>query len=170
VIGFKVYVKTTISQQPTIKFKMKHLTIALFALLVSMSSVSAQGNGSGKGKGNGQTKVQKTPEEIAKMRLDKLSTSIGLTDEQKVKITPMIVERVNAIREARKSTPPNKEAMKAAKVKFREGLKSTLTPEQITKLKAMNKERKGNKVDKKDPKPSSSSEKNDDDLDLPDFE
>jgi hypothetical protein len=149
---------------------MKQLSIALFAIVIAISSVSAQG----KGKGNGQAKVQKTPEEIAKMRVEKLSVSLGLVEDQKAKITPMILERINAVREARKSTPPNKEAMKAAKVKFREGLKSTLTPEQIIKLKEMNnarKENKGKKVeDKKDPKPASSTETKDDDLDLPDFE
>ncbi len=91
---------------------------------------------------------EKSPEEQAKNRTEMLATKIGLSEDQKAKVYDAKLQRILASKEAKKTSPPNQELMKAANMKYSETMKTILTPEQIEKVKAMAKDwknKRGNK-------------------------
>ena len=91
---------------------------------------------------------EKSPEEQAKNRTEMLATKIGLTEDQKAKVYEAKLQRIIATKEAKKTSPPNQELMKAANMKYSETMKTILTPEQMEKVKAMAKEWKNKRGDK----------------------
>jgi protein CpxP len=93
-----------------------------------------------------------TPEQRAQKNVDKLNTEVGLTEDQKVKVKELATARItkaDAIRIKYKGQEENKETAKkemdVVQKEYRQSIKALLTPEQLEKIKARNKEAKASK-------------------------
>lgn len=121
--------------------------ILIAACLVSLTVVKAQEPASQK-RGAAKEAKNTTPEQRAQKHVDALAAEIALTDEQKPKIYELALAKVKKADEirAKYKGAENKEAqaadMKALKKEFHTSVKAVLTPEQLEKLKAVQKEKK----------------------------
>lgn len=103
-----------------------------------------------------------TPEQRAQKNVDKLNADVVLTEDQKTKIYPIALShatKTNEIRVKYKGQPENKEIaqkeLEIAKKEYHQSVKALLTPEQLEKMKAKNKEMKAAKTSKPVEKPVS---------------
>ncbi len=98
-------------------------------------------------------KTEKTPEEMASKRAEKLKTELSLSDDQKAKVQAALLERITKVKEIKAKYPNDKKAankeIKPVLLKFRENMKSTLTAEQYTKWEESKKNAKAKRKDKK---------------------
>lgn len=78
-----------------------------------------------------------TPEEQAKKITDKMKTHLDLTDEQYNKILKLQTDRIAYKRELRGKDLISKSEVKQKRQEFRDGIKNTLTDDQIKKMKKM---------------------------------
>jgi protein CpxP len=89
-----------------------------------------------------QEQKQRTPEQRATSVSDRLTTELGLTDDQKKKVYDAALTRAQKMDDARAQAGSDraqmKTLMKPANDAFDASLKTTLTPEQYTKWKADN--------------------------------
>lgn len=97
-------------------------------------------------------KVQLTAEQRAQKNVDDLNATVVLNDEQKVKVKDLALTRItkaDAIRAKYKGQAENKETAKkeieVLRKDYRQSVKSLLTPEQLEKVKAKQKETKATK-------------------------
>jgi Spy/CpxP family protein refolding chaperone len=101
----------------------------------------------------GQKGEQKMPaEQRAQKNVDKLNAEVTLSEDQKSKIHTLALDHANkadAIRLKYKEQPENKEIaqkeLEVVKKEYRQSVKALLTPEQLEKVKAKNKEMKAAK-------------------------
>lgn len=121
---------------------MKKLILSAVATVFAISSFAQDG-----------TKTQKTPEEVATKRADKLKTELTLSDEQRTKVYTIILDNTTKVRAVKARYPNDKKAAKAEIKPLREtcdaSIKSVLTPEQVTKWEQLKKEKKEQHKEKK---------------------
>jgi Spy/CpxP family protein refolding chaperone len=121
--------------------------ILIAACLLSLTTVNAQKSANGERTAHKEAK-NATPEQRAQKHVDGLASEITLTEDQKPKIYELALAKVKKADEirAKYKTAENKEGkeaeMKALKKEFHTNVKAVLTPEQIEKLKAIQKEKK----------------------------
>lgn len=96
-----------------------------------------------------KVKQKLTPEQRAQKNVEHLNAEVTLTEEQKTKVHGFALTRITKIDEIRakyKGQPENKETAKTeigvVRKEYRQNVKSILTPEQLTQLKAKHKEMK----------------------------
>lgn len=118
---------------------MKSILTLLFIACIATSSF-AQGNGSGRHKNTSAPKL--SPEDIAKKRTEALSAKISLTPEQFDKIYRLSLDRINAVKTAKRSIPVNEQLIKEANTNFKEAMRNILTATQLETLKSLKKDRK----------------------------
>ncbi len=121
---------------------MKKLMLSIVAAVYTVSSFAQDGN-----------KVQKTPEEIANKRADKLKTELTLSDDQRAKEYALELDRIIKVRETRPKYPTDKKAahkeIKSINEASQTALKEILTADQITKWEALKKAQKEKRKGKK---------------------
>lgn len=93
-------------------------------------------------------KGRRPAEETIEMKVKKLTEELTLNADQQNKITSIIQEHV-AKRKDNKENSENKEANKGEMKVFTDKIKAVLTPEQFKKWKALKKEHREKKEDKK---------------------
>lgn len=113
---------------------MKKLASILFAILISTVAF-------------GQERGQSSPEERAKKYTDRLTEQLDLTAEQQKKFYDMTLEDSKANREMRADRNTNREAMKNRMKERQEKLEAILTPEQLSKYKALRTEQMNKRRD-----------------------
>lgn len=113
---------------------MKKLASILFAILISTVAF-------------GQERGQNSPEERAKKYTDRLTEQLDLTAEQQKKFYDMTLEDSKANREMRADRNTNREAMKNRMKERQEKLEAILTPEQLSKYKALRTEQMNKRRD-----------------------
>ncbi len=93
-----------------------------------------------------------TPEQRAQKNVDDLNATATLSEDQKTKVKDLAINRItkaDAIRTKYKGQPENKEVsqkeLETVKKEYRKSINALLTPEQLEKVKAKNKERKAGK-------------------------
>lgn len=112
-----------------------------------------------------QDKVQKTPQERAHARAERMARELGLSPEQQAKVEAIDLKYAEQARALRAEDEAQREAMrKEGKGKaIREGreaeLKAVLTPEQYTKWQAKREEMKARHMEKRKPMPGDVKEK-----------
>ncbi len=122
--------------------------ILIAACLLSLTTVNAQTAAKGERKAANKEAKNATPEQRAQKHVDGLAAEITLTEDQKPKIYDLALAKVKKADEirAKYKTAENKDGkdaeMKALKKEFHTNVKAVLTPEQIEKLKAVQKEKK----------------------------
>lgn len=93
-----------------------------------------------------QDQVQKTPEERASKRMEKLKSSLELNSDQEVVIKDALITKMTKAKAAREKHSESKEGMKkemhVIHSEFREVMKKTLTDSQYEKWKEMRKTHK----------------------------
>ncbi|NQW42162.1 MAG: hypothetical protein HQ463_01855 [Bacteroidetes bacterium] len=121
---------------------MKKLMLCIVAVVFTVSSFAQDGN-----------KVQKTPEEIANKRADKLKTELTLSDDQRAKEYALELDRIIKVRATRAKYPTDKKAahkeIKPINEASQTALKEILTADQITKWEALKKAQKEKRKGKK---------------------
>lgn len=133
---------------------MKKVILMAACLIVASSAINAQETPkktkveSHKG-GQKGAHGKKTSEERAKKHVDELNSEVTLTEEQKVKINDLALDKVkksDEIRTKYRGQEENKEVMKkeitAVRKEYVKNLKAVLTKDQIEKLEAKHKEKK----------------------------
>ena len=130
---------------------MKKVILFAACLFTLSTAVNAQETAR-KPRADKAVKEKLTPEQRAQKNVDNLNAVAGLTDEQKTKVKDLATTRItkaDAIRAKYKGQPENKETAKneleAVKKEYRQSVKALLTPEQLEKVKAKNKEMKAAK-------------------------
>lgn len=134
---------------------MKKVILMATCLFVVSSSINAQetpkktkveSHKVGQKKGGHE---KKTSEERAKKHVDELNSELTLTEEQKVKINNLALDKVkksDEIRTKYRGQEENKETMKkeitAVRKEYVQNLKNILTKDQIEKLETKHKEKK----------------------------
>ena len=119
---------------------MKKLASILFAILISTVAF-------------GQERGQSSPEERAKRYTDKLTEELDLTAEQQKKFYDMTLAESTANREMRAermeraNREANREAMQSRMKERQQKLEAILTPEQLSKYKALRSEQMKKKRD-----------------------
>jgi len=88
------------------------------------------------------SKVSKTPEEKAKIRTERLKTSLNLTDDQYSRIYNLNLQRIKESQEFRENNAKMREERGKKNEEYRSSFKSILTDEQKTAMKNMHKEKK----------------------------
>lgn len=98
------------------------------------------------------SKEKMTPEQRAQKNADDLNSVASLSDEQKTKVKELAIARItkaDAIKAKYKGQPENKETqdkeLVAVRKEYRQTVQALLTPEQLEKVKAKNKEMKAAK-------------------------
>ena len=98
-------------------------------------------------------KTQKTPEDVATKRADKLKTELALSDDQRAKVYAAELDRITKVRAIRTKYPNDKKAahkeIKPINEAFQTTLKGILTAEQVTKWEALKKAQKEKRKGKK---------------------
>lgn len=107
---------------------------------------------------NQDQKAPMTPEQEAAKHATKLTTQLGLNDEQKAKVQALDLDRINAnraLRDKERAAANNEEErktlrqqVKANNDKFQSSVMDILTPEQKTKWEEQKKEMKEKKEEK----------------------
>lgn len=115
-------------------------TMAVGALLVCGTAVMAQDNKDGKGGKRGRMSAEE--------RLQAMTDTLKLTDEQKPKVKAALEDTQTKIQEAR-NAPQDERQEKMQTIRTEEGkkMKEILTPEQYTKYEEMRPGRGGKKKD-----------------------
>ncbi len=126
----------------------KSILTFVFAGILAIGAIA---QGAAGDKGPKAAKSKKTVEERAQMSVDMLSKRVELAADQKTKVYDLALNRaktVDGIREKYKGTK-DKEAIKKevneARQNYRKSVRALLTPEQIEKIKADRKAKKGGK-------------------------
>lgn len=120
--------------------------ILIAACLLSLTTVNAQERV--KTEKTGSAKAHTTPEQRAQKNVDAIASEITLTEDQKPKIYELALAKVKKVEEIKaKYKGDDKNEAKGAELRtarkdFQQGVKALLTPEQIEKLKAAQKEKK----------------------------
>lgn len=121
--------------------------ILIAACLLSLTTVNAQEPVTGERKAT-KGANNATPEQRAQKHVDGIAAEITLTADQKPKIYELALAKVKKTDEikAKYKAADNKEAreaeLKTVKKDFHQNVKAVLTPEQVEKLKAVQKEKK----------------------------
>lgn len=113
---------------------MKKLASILFAILISTVAF-------------GQDRGQSSPEERAKKYTDRLTEQLDLTAEQQKKFYEMSLEDGKANWELRTDRNANRETMKNRMKERQQKLEAILTPEQLSKYKALRSEQMNKRRD-----------------------
>ena len=96
-----------------------------------------------------QERSKKSPEEIAKMRVERMKTSLDLNTEQETTITNALLTKMSKSKTIREENSGDREAMKTAmkpvKREFHQTMKNTLSEEQYTKWKEMHSSKRSHK-------------------------
>ncbi|MFI3288832.1 MAG: DUF4890 domain-containing protein [Rikenellaceae bacterium] len=103
------------------------ILFAAFAMVAAIT-VTAQPQGGGQRQG-GQ---QGTPEEMAKMMVERMAEQLSLTEEQQTKIYDINLEFIES-RNSDSNERPSREEMEAARKGMTTKIKAVLTDEQATK-------------------------------------
>ena len=126
--------------------------ILFAACLFTLSTVVNAQETARKPKAEKAAKEKLTPEQRAQKNVDDLNAVALLNEDQKTKIKELSLSRItkaDAIRAKYKGQPENKETAKneveAVRKEYRQSVKALLTPEQLEKVKAKNKELKAAK-------------------------
>jgi len=119
---------------------MKKLASILVAILISTVAF-------------GQDREQRSPEERAKNYTDRLTEQLDLTAEQQKKFYEMSLEENKASREMRAERNNNREAMQKRMKERQQKLEAILTPEQLSKYKALRREQMNKRRDEFKRKP-----------------
>ena len=129
------------------KMMNKKTLLTLLVLLTFVGGIMAQGRGRGKGR-----MKNKTPEQRAEIKTQRMVKPLKITDEQRPKIKELHLTAENgfqSIRADKKAGSITKEEAKAKRKEIRktrkEGVKSVLTDEQKAKYRKWKKRRKGRK-------------------------
>jgi len=92
-----------------------------------------------------QERKQKTPEEMATWRVERLKTELDLNAAQEETVKTAMVTKMNKAKEVREKHSGDKEAMKTAmepiRAEFKTTMKTTLTEAQFEKWTEMHKKR-----------------------------
>jgi hypothetical protein len=92
-----------------------------------------------------QERTQKTPEEMATWRVERLKSKLALNATQEEAVKTAMVTKITKAKEVREKHAGDKMAMKTAmepiKTEFQNTMKSTLTQEQFTKWTEMREKR-----------------------------
>jgi LAS superfamily LD-carboxypeptidase LdcB len=94
------------------------------------------------------SKVNKTPEEKAKFRTEKLKTSLNLSDDQYSKVYNLNLQRVKDDKEFRESNSKLREDREKRSTEYKSSLNNILTDDQKTAMKKMHKDKKFKKEHK----------------------
>jgi len=116
--------------------KMRNLTLGIIAMVMIVIGISAIAPAQQDQKSN------KTPEEIATKKADRLKSALALTDEQYKQVYSVFLENANKMKtEREKMKSLDKEARKEIKKKHKEEtrakLQGILTKDQMDKLEQM---------------------------------
>lgn len=127
---------------------MKKVILFAACLFTISTAVNAQ-EGARKPKTEKAAKEKLTPEQRAQKNVDNINAVVVLSEDQKPKVKELALAKItkaDAIRAKYKGQPENKEVAKneleAVKKEYRKSVKALLTPEQLEKVKAKNKEMK----------------------------
>ncbi len=130
---------------------MKKVILFAACLFTLSTAVNAQETAR-KPKAEKAAKEKLTPEQRAQKNVDDLNAVALLNEDQKPKIKNLALTRItkaDAIKAKYKGQDANKETMQneiaAVKKEYRQSVKALLTPEQLEKVKAKNKEMKAAK-------------------------
>lgn len=126
------------------------LASALFVFSLTVNAQEPNTNNPGPAKAQHKPAKKRTPEERAGKQVEQLNNVVGLSEEQKTKVSTLAlakVQKMDAIREKYKGQPENKATAKAemdaVRKEYRQSVKALMTPEQIEKLKKKGHEMKG---------------------------
>lgn len=129
---------------------MKKVILIAVCLFAVSTAVNAQEAARKPATEKAPAREKLTPEQRAQKNVDNLNAVAGLSEEQKTKVKELALTRItkaDAIRAKYKGQPENKETAKneieVVKKEYRQSVKALLTPEQLEKVKAKNKEQKG---------------------------
>lgn len=117
--------------------KTKSIALVVILLFFGMSFISYAQDDQTLTKKEKQYKY--TPEEQAKKITDRMKDHLNLTDEQYNKILKLQTDRITYFRELRSKDLISKSEIKQKRQEFRDGIKNTLTDEQLAKMKKMRK-------------------------------
>lgn len=87
-------------------------------------------------------RADKSPQELAHQRVEKLSKELNLSPEQKGKLMPVFTEAIMKRREVKNSDVKKKGEMKSVHDNVEEAMKSVLTAEQYAKWQTIKDEKK----------------------------
>jgi len=87
------------------------------------------------------SKVNKTPEEKAKFRTEKLKTSLNLSDDQYSKVYNLNLQRVKDEKEFRESNSKLREDREKRNTEYKSSFNNILTDDQKTAMKKMHKDK-----------------------------
>lgn len=96
-----------------------------------------------------EMKNSKTPEEKAKFTLERLKTSLNLTDEQSAKVYELNLQRIKDHKGFKEGMDKIKSDRKQKQTEYKNSLKSILTEEQVKNMEKMHKDKKLKKQHKK---------------------
>jgi LAS superfamily LD-carboxypeptidase LdcB len=88
------------------------------------------------------SKENKTPEEKAKFRTEKLKTSLNLSDDQYSKVYNLNLQRVKDDKEFRESNSKLRDDREKRNTEYKSSFNNILTDDQKTALKKMHKDKK----------------------------
>ena len=97
-----------------------------------------------------EKKGRETPEQRAQKQLNEISKELVLTEDQKPKVYTLVLDKVKKVDDLKmkyKSGEDNSvrdKEIKVVKKEFHEKVKALLTPEQLEKAKAIQKEKEAN--------------------------
>lgn len=120
--------------------------ILIAACLLSLTTVNAQEKG--RTEKTGSSKAHATPEQRAQKNVDAIASEITLTEDQKPKIYELAlakVKKVDEIKAKYKGDEKNEAKgteLRTVKKDFQQSVKALLTPDQIEKFKAAQKEKR----------------------------
>jgi len=117
---------------------MKKLATLVLAFMISGFAFGQDGQ---------QRRVQKTPEESAKLYTERLTKELNLSSEQQNKVYELTLERTKAPRERGKMNKGRMEEMRKERQEQQTKLESILTPEQV---KIWNESRKASMNNRRD--------------------
>lgn len=120
--------------------------ILIAACLLSLTTVNAQEKT--RTEKTGSSKAHATIEQRAQKNVDAIASEITLTEDQKPKIYDLALAKVKKVEEIKakykgdEKNEAKRTELRTVKKDFQQGLKALLTPDQIEKLKAAQKEKK----------------------------
>lgn len=128
---------------------MKKIILLAACLFTISTAVNAQEVARKQTTGQAEGHEKKTPEQRAQKHVDDLNAEVTLTEDQKTKVHDLAIAKIKKIEEIKASHKgqPDGDAMAKREIEpvrkeFRQNVKAILTPEQLEKLKAKNKEMK----------------------------
>lgn len=94
-------------------------------------------------------RADKSPQELAHQKVERLGKELNLTPEQKGKLMPVFADAIAKRREVKNSDMKKKGEMKSVRDNVEETMKAVLTPEQYTKWQSQKEEKKENIKEKR---------------------